>query len=158
MGVSMGGNGALTLGFVRPDRFAAVVSFSAPASPLRPGLETDDSAAAEVATLEEWERIRGRPLNTAWRLRWGRDPSQWWQQDPARAARRLLATGLLAPALRLDVGHADPYLQANRALHRALDSAGMVHQYFETPGVHEWPHWRRRAPLALRWLAEQLSP
>lgn len=158
MGVSMGGTGALTLGFTWTDRFTAVVALSSPASPLRPGLDSGNFEAPAVTTLEAWERVRGRPLNEPWRLRWGADPSLWWRQDPASAATRLVAAGDQAPQIRIDVGSEDLYLNANRALHAELERSGVLHEYLEAPGAHEWSHWQRRAPLALRWLAEQLSP
>jgi S-formylglutathione hydrolase FrmB len=158
MGLSMGGTGGLTLSFTWPDRFIAVVALSAPVSPLRPGLDSGDLNAVAVATLEDWERVRGRPLNVAWRSRWGTDTSHWWRQDPARAAQRLVAAQGRSPRVRLDVGMSDPYLNANRVLHAELKGSGLVHEYLESPGAHEWSHWRTRGPLALRWLAEQFIP
>jgi S-formylglutathione hydrolase FrmB len=158
LGVSMGGTGALTIGFTWPDRFVAVAALSAPASPLRPDLDSGNLDAALVATLDDWERVRGRPLNAAWRSRWGTDTSQWWRQDPARAAQRLVAAGGSSPRVLIEVGESDPYLNANRILHAELKGSGLVHAYLESPGAHEWSHWQKRGPVALRWLAQQFSP
>lgn len=151
-GISMGGTGALTLGLTRPDRFAAIVALSAPASPLRVG-----TGEASVSSLPEWESARGRPLNPPWRARWGADTGTWWRHDPARAARRLAADAAPRPRILIEVGTDDPYLTENRVLAAELDRLGIAHRYAESSGAHDWQFWRGRVPAALAWLAEAVS-
>ncbi len=153
-GVSMGGIGALTLGLTFPDRFVAVVSLSAPASPLL----GEGWSADTLGSLASWEAARGGPLNAPWRSRWGADTAMWWRQDPARAAARLVGRGQHAPALWIVVGDQDPYRTANRHLDVVLTRLGVAHQYQEASGAHAWSFWHRAAPPALAWLARQLSP
>lgn len=150
-GISVGGTGAMTLGLTRPDRFAAIVAFSAPASPLQVG------ATAAVTSLPAWEAARGRPLNPPWRARWGADTGTWWRHDPARAARRLVAAAAPRPRILIEVGTDDPYLTENRVLVAELGRLGIAHRYAESSGAHDWQFWRRRIPAALAWLAKTVS-
>ena len=59
------------------------------------------------------------------------------------------------PALRLDCGRDDLLIEENRALHTALDAAGVDHEWHELPGAHDWDYWRAALPAALRFCADQ---
>ncbi|MEP7364748.1 MAG: alpha/beta hydrolase-fold protein [Acidobacteriota bacterium] len=43
----------------------------------------------------------------------------------------------------IGIGTDDPALDRARALHAALEKAGVKHEYVETPGGHFYPVWRR---------------
>ena len=45
------------------------------------------------------------------------------------------------PPFRFDCGTEDPLLQFSRDLSNQMKNAGMVHEYAEFPGGHEWPYW-----------------
>ena len=80
----------------------------------------------------------------------------WWRYDPERAARVLRQSGGPLPAIRLDVGGNDHYIDQNRALDAALTGLGVPHEYHEREGTHHWVYWRTHAAAALRWLADHL--
>lgn len=126
-GLSMGGFGALRLAGKHPGRIAAAASLSA---------VTD--AAQFDALIEE-----------------SRDG---WSCDPAdRSVLAALAgAGKPLPPLRLDCGLADPYLEANRALHRALQASGIAHQYVEGAGGHDWEYWSATLEHTLRFFGRVL--
>ena len=50
-------------------------------------------------------------------------------------------TGSKLPALRMDCGVDDFLLDENRALHTHLDALGILHEYQEHPGAHNWEYW-----------------
>jgi len=158
-GLSMGGTGALTTALVFPGRFAAAASLSGVVSPLwvGPGRYLPGSGARDAADFDEFEAAEGAPA-PVWRARFGPDTTQWWRQDPARAVRRLRAGGIPIPALSLDVGLADPYLDHNRVLHDRLLALGVAHAYVERPGGHEWAYWRSHLGATLAWLGGRLLP
>lgn len=127
-GLSMGGFGALRLAGRYPRRFVAAVGHS---------------SVTEVAQLDAL-------------IEESRDG---WADTPAD--RRVLdalqqADGPLPP-LRLDCGTEDPLLGANRALHAALDAAGIAHTYVEHPGGHDWAYWASHLEDTLRFVAASIS-
>lgn len=126
-GLSMGGFGALRLAGKHPQRITAAASLSA---------VTD--ATQFDALIEE-----------------SRDA---WSAAPADhdvLAALMYAHGPLPP-LRIDCGLDDPYLEANRALHRALQRAGVAHEYAEAPGGHDWAYWSTTLEHTLRFFGTVL--
>ena len=120
-GLSMGGFGAMRLGARHADRFRAVSGLS---------------SATHLDQL--------RPLM-------GEAPG--WEGagvEDAGVAEAMLRAARL-PAIRFDCGTEDSLLEANRALHRALDAAGIPHEYREYPGGHTWEYWARHLPETLRF-------
>lgn len=126
-GLSMGGFGALRLAGKYPQRIAAAASLSA---------VTD--AAQFDALIEES------------RERWSDAPA-----DRSVLAALAGAAGPLPP-LRIDCGLDDPYLEANRALHRALRQAGIAHHYAENAGGHDWKYWSATLEHTLRFFGQVL--
>lgn len=126
-GLSMGGFGALRLAGKYPERLAAAA-----------GLSSVTEASQFDSLIEE---DRGG---------WSDDPA-----DRSVLAALTGATGPLPP-LRIDCGLDDPYLEANRALHRALQAAGIMHQYGEDAGGHDWEYWSRALEHALRFFGQVL--
>ncbi|TAM92389.1 MAG: esterase [Rhodanobacteraceae bacterium] len=126
-GLSMGGFGALRLAGKYPQRIAAAASLSA---------VTD--ATQFDALIEE-----------------NRDG---WSDDPADRSVLAALIGATAPLppLRLDCGLDDPFLEANRDLHRALQGAGIAHHYAESAGGHDWPYWSATLESTLRFFGQIL--
>lgn len=62
------------------------------------------------------------------------------------------------PPLRFACGRDDPYLDANRELHRALQRAGVAHQYAEEDGDHDWTYWADALDGTLRFFGDVLHP
>jgi len=127
-GLSMGGFGALRLAGKHRARMVAAASLSAV------------TAAVQFDALLEETR-------------------DGWS---AEAADRDVLAALAGPAeqalppLRIDCGLEDPYLEANRALHRALAQAGIAHHYAERPGAHDWDYWSATLASTLQFFGDVL--
>jgi S-formylglutathione hydrolase FrmB len=126
-GLSMGGFGALRLAGKYPQRIAAAA-----------GLSSVTDAGQFDALIEETR--------------------EGWSGD---AADRSVLAALVGareplPPLRIDCGLDDPYLEANRELHRALQRAGIAHQYAESPGGHDWTYWSVTLEHTLRFFGQAL--
>jgi len=126
-GLSMGGFGALRLAGKYPQRIAAVA-----------GLSSVTDARQFDGLIEE---NRGG-----------------WSDGPADRSVLAALTGAAAPLppLRIDCGLDDPYLEANRELHRALQAAGIAHHYAEGPGGHDWTYWSVTLEHTLRFFGQVL--
>jgi putative tributyrin esterase len=127
-GLSMGGFAALRLAGKYPRRIAAAAAHSA---------VTD---VTEMDALIEESRAG-----------WSELP-----EDRNVLAAVTRAVGPLPP-LRFDCGLSDPFLAGNRALHEALERAGIDHIYREAEGGHEWPYWSRELEQTFRFFADVLS-
>jgi S-formylglutathione hydrolase FrmB len=126
-GLSMGGFGALRLAGKHPHRFVAAAAHSAM------------SDIGQFDALVE-------------------DRRSGWSDAPAdRSVFAALsdAPGPLPP-LRFDCGRDDPFLAANRALHAALEQAGIAHRYVERDGGHDWAYWSSALEDTLRFFGEAL--
>ncbi|MBT2142407.1 MULTISPECIES: alpha/beta hydrolase-fold protein [unclassified Rhodanobacter] len=126
-GLSMGGFGALRLAGKYPQRIAA---------------------AAALSTVTDVAQFDG--LIEEGRTGWSEAPA-----DRSVLAALAGATDVLPP-VRLACGRDDPYLDANRALHRALQRAGIPHQYAEGEGGHDWPYWAAALDDTLRFFGQML--
>ena len=62
---------------------------------------------------------------------------------------RTLAGRADRPVISFDCGTEDHLLEANRTVHARLDELGIVHQYYEHRGGHEWDYWDRHVGEAL---------
>jgi enterochelin esterase-like enzyme len=126
-GLSMGGFGALRLAGKYPGRITAAA-----------GLSSVTDAGQFDALIEE-----------------SRDG---WSGDAADRNVLAALTGAAKPVppLRIDCGLDDPYLEANRGLHRALQAAGIAHQYVESPGGHDWEYWSVTLEHTLRFFGQVL--
>ncbi|MHB1058728.1 MAG: alpha/beta hydrolase [Rhodanobacter sp.] len=60
------------------------------------------------------------------------------------------------PPVRFACGRDDPYLAANRELHRALQQAGIAHRYVEEDGGHDWTYWSAALDATLRFFGDVL--
>lgn len=135
-GLSMGGYGAVKVGFKHLDKFASVNSHS--------GAMAYTHGIAEVAKplSPEFDRIFG--------------------EKPAGGPEDLFAIvergdhGLL-PALRFDCGADDFLLGQNRAFRDHLVKLGVVHEYEEFPGGHDWAYWDLHVRDAIAFHAKNLQ-
>src|SRR5690606_36367473 len=125
-GLSMGGFAALRLVGKHPRRFLAAAAHS---------------AMTEVAQYDA--------LLQESREGWGTDARD-------NSAREALAAAAALPPLRFDCGRDDPFIDANRALHAALDARGIAHQYAEHDGGHDWTYWSRHLEDTLRFFGAVL--
>jgi enterochelin esterase-like enzyme len=121
-GLSMGGFGALRLAGKYPHAIAAAAAHSSV------------TEAAQLETHFE-EGISG------------------WSAAPADRSVFAALTGAAGPLppLRFDCGRDDWLVDANRALHRELDRAGIAHCYVENDGGHNWAYWAHALPDTLRF-------
>ncbi len=127
-GLSMGGFGALRIAGKHPRQYRAAASHS---------------AMTEIAQFDA--------LVTESRAAWSTaqaDTSVW------EALRN--SPGPL-PALRLDCGRDDLFIDANRELHKRLLAAGIGHVYEEFPGGHDWPYWAEHLQDTLRFFGGALD-
>jgi S-formylglutathione hydrolase FrmB len=158
-GLSMGGYGAVSLALRYPDVWSAAASHSGFVAPLLVsagpfGTGSPPRYATGIAPLAE----RWRAYWASLPLAFGRDTAGWWARDPGRIAARLRRhDAARMPALRLDVGANDQFLEQNRALHFTLDSLGVAHAYAEHAGGHDWTYWRTHVPESLAWLGARLA-
>ncbi len=118
-GISMGGFGAVKLGLKHPELFASVTSHSGVLAFLRHPSESK-------AMCPEFTRIFGTAPTDG-------------PEDPfslaAKANRKKL------PAIRIDCGDEDPFLEQNRAFHLHLEALEVAHEYQECSGTHNWQYW-----------------
>ena len=156
-GLSMGGYGAITLALAYPDVFSAAASHSGVLSPLYVGphpYARPPRYAVNEAELRENAGSKWPSMVLAF----GRDTTGWWPRDPGRrAARYSAADRARMPALMMDVGVSDAYLDQSRDLHATLDRLGIAHTYAEWPGTHDWAYWRTHARESLRWIGGHIS-
>lgn len=127
-GLSMGGFGALRLAGKHPQQYLAAAAHSA------------------MTEVTQFDGLVAEP-RTGWSAA-AADTSVW---EALRGALGPL------PALRLDCGHDDAFLQANRRLHQRLLQAGIAHVYEEFPGGHCWPYWTEHLEKSLRFFGAELT-
>lgn len=122
-GLSMGGFGALLLGARNGDRVRAVAGLSSITDFAQMRFFVGDISGYDVA---DEDRV---------------------------VLDAILANRDHLPAVHFDCGETDPLIEPNRALHAALDDAGVAHSYVEYPGGHEWPYWESHIGAALQFVA-----
>jgi len=156
-GLSMGGYGAVSLALTYPDVFSAAASHSGVLSPLYSGPHPFAPAPRYAATEAEL-RANARGLWPSMVLAFGRDTTGWWPRDPGRRAAQYAALHREPmPALMMDAGTDDPYVDQSRDLHATLQRLGIAHAYAEWPGTHDWVYWRLHAAESLRWIGGHIA-
>jgi S-formylglutathione hydrolase FrmB len=155
-GLSMGGYGAISLALAYPDVFSAAASHSGVVSPLYMGPHPY-AAPPRYASTEAELRANADNLWFAQVLAFGRDTTGWWPRDPGRRAARYGMDRSRMPALMLDVGVSDKYVDQSRDLHATLERLGVEHSYAEWPGAHDWGYWRLHASESLRWIGSRIG-
>ena len=134
-GYSMGGYGALKLGFKHPEVFAFAGSTSgALDAASRSG---DDSLA----------RVFGEANSPA---RFENDLPRLAREFPEERHAQL-------PFLYLDCGLRDDWFAVNRDFAATLAARGFAHEYRQRPGGHVWPYWDAQAREILRVASDMLA-
>lgn len=128
-GLSMGGYGALRIGALHAERYAA---FSAHSS-------VTDAADLQTFILE------------------GSGPFDLAEEQPLQAIACLKANAHRLPPFRFDCGTADALIEPNRRLHHELERAGIPHTYQEFTGGHTWEYWRTHLADSLRFFSRVLN-
>ena len=152
-GLSMGGYGAISLALRYPDLFAAAASHSGVLSPRYAGPVPYASPTRYAATVDTIRRRYAPALWALMRPVFGGDTIGWRARDPAVYARHLAASRAPAPALFVDVGRDDPFLEQNRAFRADVTALGISVKYAEWPGKHDWAYWRLHVAESLTWTA-----
>ena len=133
-GLSMGGYGALKLGFTHPDRFAAVASLS--------GVARIQGLVTDLPRPEIVDRVFGgdiRPSDDILALLGAGDPAA-------------------LPALYVGCGTEEELLLAqNRQLVEAATDKGLDVTVDFRPGVHEWKLWDAQIQDVVEWLPVRSS-
>jgi putative tributyrin esterase len=127
-GLSMGGFGALRLAGKYPHHIAAAAALSA------------------ITDAEQFDELIEET-----RCAWSQAPA-----DRSVVAALIESPGPLPP-IRFDCGTDDPYVEGNRALHRALQRAGIPHRYVENAGDHDWTYWSKALGDTLRFFGHVLD-
>ncbi len=133
-GLSMGGYGAMKLGLLLPERYAAVASLSGKL----------DVTAERRAGSPERERENLRTFGTHEELVDS-------DNDLFAAAQRLIESDRPRPRIFVACGTEDFLIEENRAFNRFFGEELDVH-YEEGPGAHTWDFWDAYIQKVLRWL------
>jgi putative tributyrin esterase len=125
-GLSMGGYGALRLGMKYPERVKGISAHSAITS-------LDDLEPFVREPIGQYSLSGRKNAEIAW----------WVQKNRSRL-----------PPIRFDCGRADSLIQANRALHVALQDMSVAHSYEEFDGGHTWEYWQTHVRRTFRFFSE----
>lgn len=151
-GLSMGGYGAVSIALAYPTLFAAAASHS---GVLSPRLIGPKPYAQPPRYARDSTELRTTRLWRAMAAPFGRDTIGWIARDPGRMAERLVARRRQTPALLIDCGVDDPYMDQTRDLHATLERLRVPHRYAEWPGSHTWAYWRTHSAESAAFLLEQ---
>jgi putative tributyrin esterase len=137
-GLSMGGYGAMKLGLLRPEKFAAVASLSG-AVAIAEGMDS----LLTVRKAAYWEGIFG-PLETI----------AGSKNDPIHLVKELANSGKTAPRFFLAVGTEDFLLSASQYMAQTLAHYQLPVTFETGPGEHNWIFWDHWIKRALEFFAE----
>jgi S-formylglutathione hydrolase FrmB len=137
-GISMGGYGALHLGFRHPELFASVGAHSAALFEKLPTVSISDSR--QTARSRILGDVFGSPL----------DPVFWKQNDPLAIARTASLAGL---HIYFDCGSEDDFgfEDGAAALDKVLSSRRIPHEFHLYPGGHNWLYVAEHLPALLQF-------
>ncbi len=117
-GLSMGGHGALYLAIRHQDTFSAAGSMWGGVD-IRP-FPNNWGMAKRLGTIDE-------------------HPENWESHTVTNMVDRLTPDSL---KIIFDCGTGDFFYGVNCALHEKLLKAGIPHDFYQRPGVHNWDYWR----------------
>ncbi|HET8965179.1 MAG TPA: alpha/beta hydrolase-fold protein [Candidatus Acidoferrum sp.] len=137
-GVSMGGYGALHLGFRHPELFAAVSAHS-PALIDRIPAVASPSAGSGMRSRVLGETFGSPP-----------DPAFWQRNSPMTLARTANLSGL---KIYFDCGEQDDYgfEEGAKSLDKILGSRHTAHEAHIYPGRHDWQYFAEHLPASLQF-------
>ena len=147
-GMSMGGYGALRVGFAYSDRFCSIHSHS---GSLDRGVEFKTNPAERTGIMKR------RPDAFIAEMR------RIFGERPAGTAHDILKLAIEAnqrvnlPKLWIDCGIDDYLIDGTRAFHRDLEAANIPHVYQEVPGAHDSEYSNQYVEAALRFHAKNLG-
>lgn len=122
-GLSMGGYGALRLGALHAQRFAAI------------------SAHSSITDVAQMQGFVEEPLAEFDLL----------EDGPLSVFECMRHNAACLPHVRFDCGCEDFLVEHNRSLHEQLQSCGIPHVYEEFPGGHTWEYWHTHLADTLRF-------
>ncbi len=166
-GLSMGGYGAMSLALSYPEVFSAAASHSGVLSPRLLAPKPFPRAYNVKVTPTYAVDTTGFKASSTWLWRYmapvfGHDSIGWIARDPGRMAARALALGkrthIPMPALFIDCGAQDGFVDQNRDFDATLRRLGVSHHYAEWPGKHEWSYWRAHSAESLAFLLTRTAP
>jgi putative tributyrin esterase len=138
-GLSMGGYGALRLGFAKPEQFAAVASLSGVLDIVRCVQESGNSNS--LFHPKECAGIFG-----------AKPRLEKSDSDLFHLSEKLAARNQPTPMVYVACGTEDSLLEDNRRFHRHLDHLQFKHTYIEEVGGHDWDYWDMEIQRVLDWL------
>ncbi|TDU81888.1 enterochelin esterase-like enzyme [Prosthecobacter fusiformis] len=128
-GLSMGGYGAMRLGALHPEKFAAISAHS---------------SCTDIAHMQGFvEETSAQFVLT--------------EKEPLSVIECLKKNVSLLPPLRFDCGSDDILIEHNRTLHQQLDREGIPHVYEEFSGGHTWEYWHAHLVDSLRFFGKTLG-
>lgn len=138
-GISMGGYGAVKLGFAKPDEFAAVASLSG-ALDLVGEMENEHSKRPD----HFWEMVFGSKSNVAGS-----------ENDLFTLAEKQLKLGKKLPTVYQWCGTEDFLYEPNIHARDIFRKLGIDLTYNEGKGNHDWKDWDSQIQKVLEWLPIQ---
>jgi S-formylglutathione hydrolase FrmB len=139
-GLSMGGFGALHSGLAHPETFGNIIALSS-------ALITD-----EVSRMKEGQGNAIAPYSYYHHTFGPPEQILGSHQDPKALARELAEKKGTIPNIYMACGTEDFLIRENRDFHRYLQNLGILHEYEEGPGIHDWIFWYAYLAKALVWL------
>ncbi len=124
-GLSMGGFGALRLGALYPEKFAAFSGHSS----------ITDFAQMKLFVEEPLARYHCAESNKS-------------------VLKTILKNKKKIGPFRFDCGLDDPLIKYNRKLHQELLKSDIPHDFHEFPGTHEWKYWETHLEETLLFFAQ----
>ena len=157
-GLSMGGFGAMSVGFRHADAFAAAASHSGAIALLYRGPRPFAPGKTELySDVSGWGTAAG-PIGAWIQTLFGTSIADWKAHDVVELATQAGA-GPGKLALYFDCGTEDDFaLQDNlQYVHEALTARHIEHEYFLGPGKHDFAFWTARVPRSLAFLRDHTA-
>ena len=137
-GLSMGGYGAMKLGFSRPARYAAVASLSGP-------MEMEKTYQGPIKGPAGFDRHEMESIFGC------EDQMKKGPGNLSRLAEKLIKTPEKAPRIYMSCGTEDFLFEANQSFVERFGTALSI-EYHPGPGMHDWRFWDAQIEKVLEWL------
>jgi putative tributyrin esterase len=135
-GLSMGGYGAVKLGLLKPEKFAAIASLSGAVN-IAGGIHE----MLHIRGQKYWEGIFG-PVD---QIAGSENDLLFLLSEAANHQKEL-------PAFYLCCGEQDPLLIASQQLAKEFTKYQVTHEFHSGPGEHNWLFWDQWIQKVLAWL------
>lgn len=133
-GISMGGYGALRMGFTFPEMFSKVIAMS-------PTSDIEFSARFANALGINAEYILG-----SWKTLQGSD------LDLQVMAQKAVESGAEVPELLMIIADEDHMVRDNSRFKDCVESLGIKNEFRTYPGDHSWNFWDAHVKECVKWL------